>query len=302
MTADGPDEFEVVDVLEEVFVIDLKLAFLQIFLGDPYILVVVAHLVGMGIEATIGGDNTIAVEVVVAGRIASVVATIGKDFLASHLALVAQALVYEVPDEAALILGILAYQVPVLLETTHRVAHGMSILTLDKWTGIVALGIFLTVAIVEVHGAEDVCLAVLSGLLVLYGTSGVNALDPVVDGLEVRAVTSLVTHAPDDDAGMVAQGEHIALVALQVHQLEVLTLGKRLLTIAHAMALEVGLCHEIQACRVAELIPAGIVRIVRGAHSIDVQLLHDTDVLTHTLHGDDIASIGIEFMTVHTFY
>ena len=178
----------------------------------------------------------------------------------------------------------------------------MGILTLDKGTGIVTLGIFLTVAIVEVHRAEDVSLAVLSGLFVLYGTSGVNALDPVVDSLEVRAIASLVTHAPDDDAGMVAQGEHIALVTLQVHLTEERILGKRLLTIAHAVALEVGLCHEIQACRVAELIPAGIVRIVRGAHGIDVQLLHDTDVLTHTLHGDDIASIGIEFMTVHSFY
>ena len=37
-----------------------------------------------------------------------------------------------------------------------------------------------------------------------------------------------------------------------------------------------------------------------GTHGIDVQLLHDLDILNHALHGYDVATIGIELMTVGT--
>ena len=192
MTADGPDEFEVVEALEEVFVIDLKLAFLQILLGDPYILVVVAHLVGMGIEATIGGDDTIAIEVVVTGGIASVVATIGEYLLACDGTLIAEALIDEVPDVATLILGVLADDIPVLLEATHRVTHRVSVLALDERTGIVALGVFHAVFIAQIHRAEDIGLAVLTSLFELARTRLVVGLHPVVGPFEVRSVASLV--------------------------------------------------------------------------------------------------------------
>ena len=192
MTADGPNEFEVVEALEEVLVIDLKLAFLQIFLGDPYILVIVAHLVSMWIETTIGGNDTIAVEVVVAGGIASVVATIGEDLLTRDGTLVAKALINEVPDVATLILGVLADDIPVLLEATHRVTHRVGVLTLDERTGIVALGVFHAVFIAQVHRTEDIGLAVLTSLFELTGTRLVVGLHPVVGPFEVRSVASLV--------------------------------------------------------------------------------------------------------------
>ena len=64
------------------------------------------------------------------------------------------------------------------------------------------------------------------------------------------------------------------------------------------MTLEIGLGYKIEACRVAELIPAGIVGIVGGAHGIDVELLHDANVLTHAVDRHDIAAIGVELMTV----
>ena len=46
----------------------------------------------MRIQTAVRGDDSIAVEVVIAGRIAAVVATISKDFLAGDRTLVAQTL------------------------------------------------------------------------------------------------------------------------------------------------------------------------------------------------------------------
>ena len=93
----------------------------------------------MGIQTTVWSNDTVAVEVMVCGRITSVVTSESKDLFTRNTALVAQALIHEVPDIAALILGVLSDDVPILLKTTHRVTHGMGILTLDQWTGIIGL-------------------------------------------------------------------------------------------------------------------------------------------------------------------
>ena len=99
---------------------------------------------------------------------------------------------------------------------------------------------------------------------------------------------------------MVLIGDDIAFLTLDVHLGEGLILGESLLLVAHAMTLEVRLSGEVDAVFVTEVIPAWIVGIVAGAHGIDVELLHDTDILDHTLDANDIAPIGIEFVTVGT--
>ena len=97
---------------------------------------------------------------------------------------------------------------------------------------------------------------------------------------------------------MVLIRDDIAFLTLDVHLGEGLILGESLLLVAHAVTLEVRLSGEVDAVFVAEVIPAWIVGIVAGAHGIDVELLHDTDILDHTLDADDIAPIGVEFVTV----
>ena len=146
----------------------------------------------MRIQSAVGGNDAVAVEVVVRGRIASVVAAISKDLLTCNRTLVAHSLVDEVPDVAALILRVFAHQVPILLETSHRVAHSVSILTLDKRSRIVFLRIGLTTFVAVVHRTEDVGLAPVASLLVLHGTRLVVVLNPRIAFLEVGAVAGFV--------------------------------------------------------------------------------------------------------------
>ena len=124
----------------------------------------------------------------------------------------------------------------------------MRILALDERTGIVCLGIFLAVFIAHIHRTEDVGLAPMASLFVLNGTNLVDALNPIVAALEVRSIACLIAQAPNDDAGMIAQGEHIGLVALQVHLGKVLALGQCAFAITHAMTFEVSLSNEIKTC------------------------------------------------------
>ena len=108
---------QVVNILKEILIIDIESTIHGIQILDPYILMPILDFVGMRIQTAVWSNDTIAIEVVVAGRITSIVATIGKDFLTGNRTLVTQTLIYKVPDVSTLILRIFANQIPVLLET-----------------------------------------------------------------------------------------------------------------------------------------------------------------------------------------
>ena len=92
----------------------------------------VLHLPRLRIRFAVGREKTVAIEVVVGRVVVVIVATIGigRHSLIERFA--AQALVYEVPDESALILRVLPYQLPILLEAAAGVAHSVAVLTLDE--------------------------------------------------------------------------------------------------------------------------------------------------------------------------
>ena len=93
----------------------------------------------------------------------------------------------------------------------------MSVFTLyQRLLHGVILAVFSAILVVVIHRAEDIGLSVLSGLFVLYGTAGVFVLDPVVSGLEVRTVSSLVTQGPEDDTRMVEATLDVTLVTFQM--------------------------------------------------------------------------------------
>ena len=64
-TTHEPFQLDIVEGLEEILVIHLELTLLQALVGDPDVLIVVTYLVGMGVETTVGGDDAVAVEVIV---------------------------------------------------------------------------------------------------------------------------------------------------------------------------------------------------------------------------------------------
>ena len=149
----------------------------------------------MRIEFAVGADEAIVVEVLVIIAVpVVVVAGIGKDFHTVGIFL-AESLVYEVPDETTLVLGVLADDVPVLLEVALAVAHSVGILTLEeRLLGLFvgALTVLLTLLQAEVHGAVEVGVGVPAAALPMYGTAGVELLDPFIGILEVHTLCRLV--------------------------------------------------------------------------------------------------------------
>ena len=252
----------------------------------------------MRVGNAVRADQAVVAEVGVGSVIAVEVAAVGIDHHAV-LALPADGLVHEVPDEATLELIILAVEVPVLLEATLGVAHRVGILALDERLGHLRVGRIADDSLVAgVHRAVDVGLAVDRCALVLDRTGEILGLDPVVGSLEVGAVAGFIAQGPDDDGRVVVAALDIALVALHMRKGIVVALGKGPVAITHTVGLDVGLGHHIDAVLVAEVIPVVVIRIVAGTHRIEVELLHDLDVLLHTGAGDYVTSVRIQLVAV----
>ncbi len=259
-------------------------------------------------ERAVGGDDTVAVERCVRRVDIVVVAAICEDMVGAGdgVDTLVESLVGEVPDEAALVEGVGAHQLPVVVDGAGGVAHRMLVLTLNERLGEVALGslghslVAPGAACVDgvVHGAEDIGAVALAGLLILRGTRGVERLGVAVSVEIVGAHAGLVAHAPGDDGGVVAVALDHAAHTLADSFVELRVLCHGAVAVAHAVTLAVGLVDHINAILVAKLIPLRVIGIVARAHGIDVELLHDGQVALHLLACHDIAAIGAELVAV----
>ena len=262
--------------------------------------VAVTHLPGMGMPGPVGGDDTVAVEGVV-GRIVVVeVAAKGVDVAgARFVRRPADGLVHEVPDAAALQFRILPEEIHIILEAAHRVAHGMRILAHDDRTGNGRiLSVFDQVGIGHVHVADDVRIVLLAGALILDRAGRIPGLQPVVGGVEILPVAGLVAKAPDDHARVVEVALRHTLHTLQVGLLVDRVVAQRRRTVTHAVRLDVGLGDDVETVAVAEREPARVIGIMAGSYRIDVQFLHDADILQHLCLRDHVAALGGHLVAV----
>ena len=255
---------------------------------------------GMWVVIAIGTDDAVVEEIIVRNIVRIVIAAIGIDL---HPIVVefAQSLIHKIPDKTTLVFGILANQIPILLESTHGVPHGMGILALNQRLLGITLAVVFRTFVIAVHRAINIGKPILTGLFVLNRTALILFFDPGVAVLEIGAVTGLIAQRPSNDGGMVVPSLHIALVALQVCQGKGWIFGKRLVAIPHPMRFHIGLSYHIQAILVAQVVPIVVVGIVASAHSIDVQLFHPLHILLHAVTRNHIPPIGIHLVAVGAF-
>ena len=64
------------------------------------------------------------------------------------------------------------------------------------------------------------------------------------------------------------------------------------------MRLYISLSYDVQAILIAQFIPKIVVRIVACTYGIDIELLHNPDILQHTLPRNNISIIRVHLMAV----
>ena len=278
----GPEHIICRQVLEKLLVVYVEREW-EPAGGGVDILHLIANLIGVGMPAAVGGNNAVAVERAVTCVVTAEVTAIYKIFPGGIGCIQFQSLVGKVPDKATLVAGILAYQIPVILESAAGVAHHMGIFALDqgaRWVlgAIAGAGIYRSI-----HRAHYIGVALFFSPFVLHGTGRVVALDPVVAGHEVVSVARLVAQAPYDYAWVVYVAIYHTLVTDQVGCLEVRPLGKRSIFVAHSVRLYVAFVNHIEAVLVAQVVPHRVIGVMAGAYGVDVELFHYADVAEHII-------------------
>ena len=294
------------EIGKEIFVVDLHPSFERLLGGGGGAdrLQLIGHLVGMGMQRPVAGDDAVAVERSVAGVVVVVVAAEGEDMVGAvngGIDRTVERLIDEIPDAAPLEGGIFAHEVPILFEPAHRIAHRVGVFAQNHRPRGIRCGVLLASFVAAVHRAEDVGVALQHGPLVLHGTRRVLLFQPVVGLFEVGAVARFVTQTPDDDARVVAVALHHARDALEMRRFVGGILGKRLFVVTHAVRFDVGFVDHVKAVAVAEVVPARIVGVVARAHGVDIEPLHDFDIADHLLLGDHITAVGVHFVAVRAF-
>ena len=259
-------------------------------------------LLQRGLRCAVGPDDAVDAEVQIIRLIAKISAVRGTRGAVGET--LTEAVVPELPDEAALQSVEALDRVPVVGEAAVAVAHRVRVLAHDEGH----LGRFLPlgpaddVGDLRVHRAEHI-----GGRLravpveedrtfVVQWPARVVAADPCRQRVVRSAVPRLVAERPHDDARMVLVALHHprATVDPHVHVLRVVAEAEDV-----RVGLDVRLVDDVEAELVAQVVEARVVGHVRGAHHVESELLHQHEVIAHLFERDHPTGVRVEVVTVH---
>ena len=181
-------------------------------------------------------------------------------------------MVHPVPDGGAGDTAIGVDHIPILLEVTHRVAHGVGIFTGDERFFGFLLGLGLEH--VRCGIAEVVERRITRMAVVERQTCAIKGYYCIVHGLDVWPHTTLVSETPEDDTRMVEVAFDQGLRTIDMGVFPCRVFAHLMIGITVTVRLLIGLIHDVDAPTVTKFIKVFAVRIVAGAQEVDVGLLH----------------------------
>ena len=266
--------------------------------------------VHFGGVAAVGQHKAVHAEFPVGGAVAKV-AAIGKAGLAVR-ACHCNAVVHVLPDKPALIQRLFVGVLGVVGDAAAAVAHGVAVLAHDKGLFRVLCQKLFDVCHRGIHLAFHIgsggVFPVPENALVVHKAAGVGAAEIFAHLPQGLAAVALVTAGPDEDGRVVfvplqhgfGTGKHIfpPLRACTGQGPPVGAVCAQFLPCA--VALQIGLPDDIQAVFIAELQETGVVRVVAGAHGVDVVGLEIFHIPQHFFPADSTPGLAAPLVAVDT--
>ena len=190
------------------------------------------------------------------------------------------------------------YYIPIILQVAGAVAHGMRIFAHDERPLLWLLRIFFDVLDGSIHRTKDIGICAQQRTLVLNRSGWIALFEPLVAGGEVYAVAGFVAHRPDNNRRVIFVALHHILHPFEMCFAPQRIFGQAALAIAHSVRFDVGFVDYIQAVFIAELVPARVVGVMAGAHSVHIIEFHQPDVVEHGSLANYMACQWIVFVAV----
>ena len=267
------------------------------------------HFKGARLQPSVGGKKPVDAEITVMLALAEVAAV-------KEAVLGLDGVIRPFPHKSAHQLLVLVDQIPVRGDVPAGVAHGVGVFAKHEGAGLLGVikHLFSDALDRRIHHTGHIHHI---GIIILL----IGPLKPlVVDGAglvtgpdisralkEGFAKGAFVPERPDDHAGAIfvplhkcrmpignAGGKELVLGVLHPKSTVVPALAG-----AGTVHLKVGLVHYIKAVRIAKQVELGAVGIVRGPDGVDVQLLHQADILRHIRKADGGGGLAVEIVAIH---
>ena len=238
------------------------------------------------------------------------IASIGEIFLSVTI-FCKQRLIDKIPDESALITGLLFLQIDILVHPPVGIAHGVCKFTekerlpgmgFQKFPHLPDRCIHL-----RIHITDFRIPCVMRNPFIMHKAIRIQLLKTIGHGLHHRPAVRFVAIRPEKDGGMILVSLIAGIHAVEHHFpvfLPVSRNRKRLRSqaschlIPDSMRLQIVLRNHIDAIFVTKSVQIRGIRIVRSADGIDVVPLHGQDVLQHLFFGRHSAMITGKLMPV----
>ena len=279
---------EVAQVLEEVAVFNFNLALCRIYVFHAKLAVLVLDFPHFGLDLSIREHEAVRAEVVVVLPVAPHAAE-----FPIRGSLVVQALVDKVPNEAAESARVAVEGVHVFLQVAHGVTHG--VLVFAEHHGLVRILVTGDIVVAPIHLACHIGIVVVA--FVMHVTGRVNLVGALAFRGEHVTVTGFVPQGPKDNAGVVLVTLHHGIQAVYHRGAPVVAIFRKFAV--GAVAFHIRLVNHVDTVLVAKVVHHRIVRVMRHTERVDVETLHQDDVLFHSLVGHSAAVIRVEFVAVH---
>ena len=284
-----PDTFEeVAEVLEQVAVLDFDFALRGVDVLHAQLAILILDFPHFRLNRTVGEHEAVRAEVV----IVLPVAPHATEFPVRS-ALVVQALVNEIPDKATEGARVAIEGIHVFLQIAHGVAHGVFVFA--EHHRLVRILVTGDIVVAPVHLARHVGIVVIA--FVVHVAGGVDFVRALAFRGKHVAVAGFVTERPQDDTRVVLVALHHAVQAVHHRSAPVIAaLGQ---VAVRTVAFHVRLVNHVNTVLVAKIVHYRVVRVVRHAESIDIELLHQDDILFHAVVSHCAAIIRVELVAVH---
>ncbi len=261
----------------------------------------VLHLPGAGVRVEIGSDDAIehlgwvffVADIIEAAAEVAAVPPAGTAVGQFER----EGFIVPVPDEAAVELRKFPDQLPIFEKITGRIPLGVGIFAKDDRAGFASGRKDFSEDVGRwVHGGKEVADGgARVAAFVLNRASGVGLSDPSGHRGMMRAGAGFISEGPEQDGGVVAVAENHSdrpgHIGMDPHGI----VGE---CAFDSMRFEICFVHQVEAEFVAQVIPAGIVRIVAGTDGVEIELFHRENIAAHIVFRQGPASFGVELVAV----
>ena len=264
--------------------------------------------VHFGGVTAVGQHKAVHAEFPVGGAVAEV-AAIGKAGLAVR-ACHCNAVVHVLPDKPALIQGLFVGILGVVGDAAAAVTHGVAVLAHDKGLFRVLCQKLFDVCHRGIHLAFHIggggVFPVPENTLVVHKAAGVGAAEVFAHLPQGLAAVALVAARPDEDGRVVfvpfqhrfGASKHIFPPLRARTGQRPLVRAVRAQLLPCAVGLQIRLPDDVQAIFIAELQKIGVIRVVAGAHGVDVVGLQILHIPQHLFPADGAAGAAAPLMAV----